>query len=105
MGTKSYICEGLGNPDSFMSCSHGAGRRFSRGEALRRFTIEDHQAATAGVICSKDETVLDETPASYKNIDDVMEAQKDLVSVRFTLKQLICVKGASDTDKEHSTAD
>jgi tRNA-splicing ligase RtcB len=93
MGTRSYIVRGLGNPDSFHSCSHGAGRAMSRGEAKRRFTIEDHAAATAGVECRKDESVIDETPAAYKPIDAVIEAQTDLVSVVHTLKQVVCVKG------------
>ena len=93
MGTRSYIVRGLGNPESFESCSHGAGRTMSRGEAKRTFTLEDHEAATAGVECRKDAAVLDETPAAYKSIDAVMEAQRDLVEVVYTLKQVVCVKG------------
>ena len=93
MGTRSFIVRGLGNPESFESCSHGAGRAFSRSEARRRFTLAEHVAATAGVECRKDEAVLDETPAAYKPIDDVMNAQKDLVEVLHTLKQVVCVKG------------
>jgi tRNA-splicing ligase RtcB len=93
MGAKSYIVRGKGNPDSFESCSHGAGRVMSRGEATRRFTVEDHIAATAGVECRKDQDVIDETPMAYKDIDAVMAAQSDLVEVVHTLKQVVCVKG------------
>lgn len=93
MGAKSFIVRGKGNPASFCSCSHGAGRAMSRTEAKRRFTIEDHVAATVGVECRKDEEVIDETPAAYKDIDAVMAAQADLVEVVHTLKQIVCVKG------------
>jgi tRNA-splicing ligase RtcB len=93
MGARSYIVRGKGNPESFESCSHGAGRIMSRGEARRRFTLADHRAATAGVECRKDKDVIDETPAAYKDIDAVMEAQRDLVDVVHTLKQVVCVKG------------
>ena len=93
MGVQSYIVRGKGNPQSFHSCSHGAGRRMSRTEAKRRFTVADHEAATAGVECRKDEGVIDETPGAYKNIDAVMAAQADLVDVVHTLKQVVCVKG------------
>jgi tRNA-splicing ligase RtcB len=93
MGAKSFIVRGNGNRESFESCSHGAGRRMSRTEAKRRFTIEDHAAATAGVECRKDADVIDETPAAYKSIDAVMAAQADLVEVVHTLKQVLCVKG------------
>jgi tRNA-splicing ligase RtcB len=93
MGAKSYIVEGLGNKDSFHSCSHGAGRRMSRRQAKDTFTVEDHIRATEGVECRKDESVLDETPGAYKDIDAVMEAQKDLVRIRHTLKAVVCVKG------------
>jgi tRNA-splicing ligase RtcB len=93
MGARSYIVRGLGNEDSFHSCSHGAGRKMSRTEARRRFTLEDHRVATAGVECRKDVNVIDETPAAYKDIDAVMQAQKDLVEVVHTLKQVVCVKG------------
>jgi tRNA-splicing ligase RtcB len=93
MGARSYIVRGLGNLESFESCSHGAGRLMSRTEAKRRFTLKDHEEATAGVECRKDEDVLDETPAAYKPIDRVMNAQKDLVEVVHTLKQVVCVKG------------
>ncbi|AVO33791.1 RtcB family protein [Ottowia oryzae] len=93
MGARSYIVRGKGNPESFDSCSHGAGRVYSRGEAKRRFTLEQHRAATEGVACRKDKDVIDETPAAYKDIDAVMAAQRDLVDVVHTLKQVVCVKG------------
>ena len=93
MGARSYIVRGRGSKESFESCSHGAGRAMSRGEAKRRFTLADHAAATAGVECRKDAAVIDETPAAYKSIDAVMEAQWDLVEVVHTLKQVVCVKG------------
>lgn len=93
MGAKSYIVRGLGNRDSFCSCSHGAGRLMSRTEAQNRFTVEDHIAATEGVECKKTAAVIDETPMAYKSIDDVMEAQKDLVEIVTTIKQVICIKG------------
>jgi tRNA-splicing ligase RtcB (3'-phosphate/5'-hydroxy nucleic acid ligase) len=93
MGARSYIVRGKGNPESFMSCSHGAGRAMSRMEAKRRFTVEDHVKATAGVECRKDADVIDETPMAYKSIDAVMEAQRDLVDVVHTLRQVVCVKG------------
>ncbi|MDM4766650.1 RtcB family protein [Pelomonas sp. SE-A7] len=93
MGARSYIVRGKGNPESFESCSHGAGRVMSRGDAKRSFTLADHRAATEGVDCRKDKDVLDETPAAYKDIDAVMAAQADLVDVVHTLKQVVCVKG------------
>jgi tRNA-splicing ligase RtcB (3'-phosphate/5'-hydroxy nucleic acid ligase) len=93
MGARSYIVRGLGNDDSFHSCSHGAGRVMSRTEAKRRFTLEEHIEATKGVECRKDADVIDETPAAYKPIDAVMEAQKDLVEIVHTLRQVVCVKG------------
>jgi tRNA-splicing ligase RtcB len=93
MGAKSFIVRGKGNPDSFCSCSHGAGRSMSRTEARRRFTLEDHAAATRGIECRKDAEVIDETPAAYKDIDAVMAAQSDLVSIEHTLHQVVCVKG------------
>lgn len=93
MGARSYIVRGKGNPESFHSCAHGAGRRMSRTEARRRFTVEDHERATQGVECRKDAAVIDETPAAYKSIDDVMAAQSDLVEVVHTLRQVVCVKG------------
>lgn len=93
MGARSYIVRGKGNPESFCSCSHGAGRVMSRAEARRRFTVDDHVAATKGVECRKDMDVIDETPSAYKDIDAVMEAQHDLVDVVHTLRQVVCVKG------------
>ncbi|QGM44322.1 RtcB family protein [Methylocystis heyeri] len=93
MGAKSFIVRGKGDPESFCSCSHGAGRVMSRAEAKRRFTIEDHAAATSGVECRKDADVIDETPAAYKDIDAVMAAQADLVEIVHTLRQIVCVKG------------
>ncbi len=93
MGARSYIVRGLGNPESFNSCSHGAGRAMSRNEAKRRFTTADHAKATEGVECRKDEDVIDETPAAYKDIEAVMNAQRDLVEIAHTLKQVVCVKG------------
>lgn len=93
MGTKSYIVKGKGNKESFNSCSHGAGRRMSRNEARKIFTVDDHVKATQGVECRKDEDVIDETPMAYKDIDKVMEAQADLVEIKYTLKQILCVKG------------
>lgn len=94
MGAKSYIVEGLGNRESYCSCSHGAGRKMSRTEANRRFTVEDLKAQTAGVECNKTSAVIDEIPGAYKDIDVVMENQRDLVRVVHTLKQVMCVKGA-----------
>jgi tRNA-splicing ligase RtcB len=93
MGARSFIVRGKGEPESFCSCSHGAGRAMSRGEAKRRFTVEDHARATAGIECRKDAAVIDETPMAYKPIDDVMAAQADLVEVVHTLRQVVCVKG------------
>ena len=93
MGARSYIVRGKGNPESFCSCSHGAGRMMSRTEAKRRYTVEDHEKATAHVECRKDKDVIDETPMAYKDIDKVMEAQKDLVEIVHSLSQVICVKG------------
>jgi len=93
MGAKSFIVRGKGNAESFESCSHGAGRAMSRAEAKRRFTLEDHARATEGIECRKDADVIDETPAAYKSIDAVMQAQSDLVDVVHTLRQIVCVKG------------
>ncbi|MBW2456193.1 MAG: RtcB family protein [Deltaproteobacteria bacterium] len=93
MGARSFIVRGLGNPESFESCSHGAGRTMSRRKAKRRFTVEDHKRATEGIECRKDDTVLDETPGAYKSIDSVMRAQRDLVEVVYELRQIVCVKG------------
>jgi tRNA-splicing ligase RtcB len=93
MGTRSYIVRGKGSVDSFCSCSHGAGRKMSRGAAKKAFSLEDHARATEGVECRKDADVIDETPGAYKDIDAVMAAQRDLVEVEHTLKQIVCVKG------------
>ncbi|ALM85460.1 RtcB family protein [Bordetella sp. N] len=93
MGARSYIVRGLGNPESFESCSHGAGRVMSRTQAKKQFTLADQAKATAGVECRKDAGVVDEIPMAYKDIDAVMAAQKDLVEVVHTLKQVVCVKG------------
>ena len=93
MGAKSFIVCGLGNPESFESCSHGAGRLMSRTEARRRFSVEQHSADTAHVECRKDHSVLDETPKAYKPIEAVMEAQNDLVEIVHELHQVVCVKG------------
>ncbi|MFK7985056.1 MAG: RtcB family protein [Sandaracinaceae bacterium] len=93
MGAKSFIVRGKGEPESFCSCSHGAGRKMSRTAAKKRFTVEDHVKATEGVSCRKDRSVLDETPGAYKDIDAVMAAQSALVDVVHTLRQVVCVKG------------
>ena len=93
MGAKSYIVRGKGNPESFCSCSHGAGRRMSRSKAKRLFSVEDLTAQTAGIECRKDSGVLDELPAAYKDIDQVMANQADLVEVVHTLRQVLCIKG------------
>lgn len=93
MGARSYIVRGLGNAESFCSCSHGAGRVMSRNEAKRRFSVEDQIRATAHVECRKDSDVIDEIPMAYKDIDAVMHAQRDLVEVVHTLRQVVCVKG------------
>ena len=93
MGAKSFIVRGKGNRESFHSCSHGAGRKMSRTAAKKKFTVEDHAEATKGIECRKDADVIDETPAAYKSIDDVMNAQRELVDVVHTLRQVVCVKG------------
>jgi tRNA-splicing ligase RtcB len=93
MGAKSFIVRGLGNPESFDSCSHGAGRVMSRTAAKKLVTLDEHIADTAGVECRKDEGVIDETPKAYKPIEAVMAAQSDLVEIVHTLKQVVCVKG------------
>jgi tRNA-splicing ligase RtcB len=93
MGARSYIVRGRGAAESFHSCAHGAGRRMSRKAAQKRFTLEDLQSQTEGVICRKDKGVLDEIPGAYKDIDEVMANQSDLVEVVHTLKQVLCVKG------------
>jgi tRNA-splicing ligase RtcB len=93
MGAKSFIVRGLGNPDSFDSCSHGAGRVMSRTAAKKLVTLEEHVRDTEGVECRKDVGVIDETPKAYKPIEAVMAAQADLVEIVHTLKQVVCVKG------------
>ena len=93
MGARSFIVRGLGNPESFDSCSHGAGRVMSRTKAKKLFTVDDQIKATEGVECRKDKDVIDEIPMAYKDIDAVMAAQRDLVEVVHTLKQVVCVKG------------
>lgn len=93
MGAKSFIVEGLGEQESFCSCSHGAGRKLSRGAAKKHISLEDHIKATEGIECRKDEGVIDESPAAYKDIDSVMLSQEDLVRVVHTLRQVLCVKG------------
>lgn len=94
MGQRSYIVRGKGNLESYCSCSHGAGRNMSRAEARRRFTVADLKEQTKGVECDKSDAVLDEIPAAYKNIDEVMANQTDLIEIVHTLKQIMCVKGA-----------
>ena len=93
MGAKSFIVRGLGNAESFDSCSHGAGRIMSRTAAKKLVTLDEHIRDTAGVECRKDEGVIDETPKAYKPIEAVMAAQADLVEIVHTLKQVVCVKG------------
>jgi len=93
MGARSYIVRGKGSPESFHSCAHGAGRRMSRNMAQKNFKVEDLVRQTQGVVCRKDKGVLDEIPGAYKNIDEVMANQSDLVEVVHTLKQVLCVKG------------
>ena len=93
MGAKSYIVRGKGNPESFCSCSHGAGRRMSRSEAKKHFATADMELQTQGVECRKDKGVIDEIPGAYKDIDRVMANQSDLVDIVHTLKQVVCVKG------------
>ena len=93
MGTRSYIVRGKGNPDSYCTCSHGAGRLYSRSEAKRRFTLDQHIEATSGIECRTDAAVIDETPLAYKDIEAVMKAQEDIVEIVHTLRQVLCVKG------------
>jgi len=93
MGARSFIVRGKGNPESFESCSHGAGRLLSRTQAKRKFTVDDHIKATEGIECRKDANVIDETPMAYKPIDKVMAAQSDLVDIVHELRQVVCVKG------------
>ena len=93
MGAKSFIIRGLGNSQAFNSCSHGAGRKMSRTKAKSKFSIDDLKKQTAGVECRKDKGVVDEIPGAYKDIEEVMRAQDDLVEIVAELKQVICVKG------------
>lgn len=93
MGAKSFIVSGKGNPESFCSCSHGAGRKMSRSKAKREFSKEDLESQTEGIECRKDTGVIDEIPGAYKDIDVVMDHQHDLVDVVHTLRQVVCVKG------------
>ena len=93
MGARSFIVRGLGNPESFCSSAHGAGRKMSRTAAEKRFTVADMVAQTQGVICRKDKDVIDEIPGAYKDIDQVMANQNDLTEILHTLKQVVCVKG------------
>jgi tRNA-splicing ligase RtcB len=93
MGAKSFIVRGKGNPQSFCSCSHGAGRKMSRSAAKRKYSEQDVVQQTRGVECRKDRGVIDEIPAAYKDIDQVMDNQRDLIEVVHTLKQIVCVKG------------
>jgi len=93
MGAKSFIIKGLGNAESFNSCSHGAGRKMSRTKAKAKYTIDDLKKQTEGVECRKDKGVVDEIPGAYKDIEEVMRAQSDLVEIVAELKQVICVKG------------
>ena len=100
MGARSYIVRGKGNAESFHSCSHGAGRAMSRSKARRKFTVEDHAKATAGIECRKDEGVIDETPGAYKPIDKVMEAQRDLVErAKAEVEQLLQSEAALDDQR------
>ena len=93
MGARSYIVAGKGNPDSFCSSAHGAGRPMSRTAAEKCFTEADLAEQTVGVICRKDKGVLDEIPGAYKDIDLVMANQSDLAEILHSLKQVVCVKG------------
>jgi tRNA-splicing ligase RtcB (3'-phosphate/5'-hydroxy nucleic acid ligase) len=93
MGARSYIVKGKGNPDSFCSCAHGAGRQMSRSAARKRFRREDMEEQTKGIECRKDSGVIDEIPGAYKSIDEVMANQTDLIEVVHELKQVLCVKG------------
>jgi len=93
MGAKSFIVKGRGLAESFDSCSHGAGRKMSRGAAKRKFTSDDLARQTSGVECRKDSGVLDEIPGAYKSIEAVMKNQEDLVEIVAEIKQVVCVKG------------
>ena len=93
MGTGSFIVEGLGNLDSFCSCSHGAGRKMSRMEAKKVISLEEHKQAMQGIEARLDEEVLDESPSAYKEIGEVMKAQDDLVRIIHRLRQIVNIKG------------
>jgi tRNA-splicing ligase RtcB len=93
MGTGSFIVEGLGNEESFCSCSHGAGRKMSRAKAKKTISLSDHKAAMKGIEARLDSEILDESPAAYKNISKVMKAQEDLVKIKYRLRQIVNVKG------------
>jgi tRNA-splicing ligase RtcB len=93
MGTQSYIVSGLENPLSFNSAPHGAGRRFSRSEAKRRFTLSDLEAAMGEISFRHSKSLIDEIPMAYKDIDEVMENSKELVKVDHTLRQIVNIKG------------
>ena len=93
MGTLSYLVRGLGHAESFNSSSHGAGRKMSRTQAQKAFTLEDLRVQTEGVVCRQDKGVIDEIPGAYKRIEDVMANQTDLTEIVHTLKQVLCVKG------------
>lgn len=99
MGARTYIGRGLGSEHSFESCSHGAGRRMSRGQAKKTISVEQHAQATEGVECHKGAEVIDESPSAYKDIERVMAAQSDLVEPVVALKQIICVKGIGDSSR------
>jgi tRNA-splicing ligase RtcB (3'-phosphate/5'-hydroxy nucleic acid ligase) len=93
MGARSFIVRGKGNAESFCSSAHGAGRRMSRTQAKQQFSVADLALQTQGVICRKDQNVIDEIPGAYKDIDQVMANQSDLTEILHTLKQVVCVKG------------
>ena len=93
MGARSYIVRGKGNEQSFCSCSHGAGRLMSRSEAKRRYNADDLAHQTQGIECRKDSGVIDEIPAAYKDIEQVMAQQRDLVEIVHQLRQVMCIKG------------
>jgi tRNA-splicing ligase RtcB len=93
MGTRSYIVKGKANPEAFCSCSHGAGRRMSRHKAKLLFSQDDLIQQTRGIECRKDPSVIDEIPSAYKDIDQVMQNQSDLIEIIHTLKQVLCIKG------------
>ncbi|HKN82415.1 MAG TPA: RtcB family protein, partial [Pyrinomonadaceae bacterium] len=93
MGTRTYFVTGLQNPLSFNSAPHGAGRRFSRGEAKRRFTIDDLKKAMGDISFRQSKSLIDEIPQAYKDIDEVMENSRELVHVDHVLRQVVNVKG------------